>query len=773
MNPSDSDKRPEAEFSATRAELHSILQTTPDYVLRLAPDMTIQFMNRTYPGVTIDKVVGTSILDWIQPEHRAGYQAMLTQALQTGLPQQLETVGTGEGDVPTWYLSRVTALREQGQVKGLIMVGQNISVRKQAEEALLRERDLVGRLMETSPVGLVSVNRDGEIVYANSRAEEVLGLVGSSAVGRTYNAPAWHITDLDGNPLPDGDLPFSQVKVTGKSVYGIRHAIEYPDGRRVLLSINAAPRFTAAGECDGMVAALDDVTERTRTEQELRRARERVRESTDVLMEGCQILGFDWRFLYLNDAAARQGRKPKEEFLGKPILEVLPGIEETAMFAMLRRVMEGRVAEHMVNEFTYYDGLAGWFELSVQPVDEGIFILSMDITERKRAEQERQRQHEQLLRTQTLESLATLARGIAHDFNNLLGGFFGNVSLARECIDTREPETAVHFLDESLKALARARGLTEQLITFAKGGEPVLAPTELGKFVRETARFSLSGSKLRCEVAEAPDLWPCLIDQTQIGQVIDNLAVNARQAMPEGGELRVDVRNVELGLGEAGPLTAGRYLRVTFADNGPGIAAENLSRVFDPFFSTKQGNSGLGLATSHSIVRRHGGHITVESEPGHGATFRVLLPAATEAPAGTTAETARAAPLAGRRVLIMDDEPGVRDVMEAVLRRSGADVTAAPGGDATVAAFAAARDEKRPYDVVILDLTIPGEPGGREVIVRLRAIDPDVRAIATSGYSDDPVMARPADFGFAGSLRKPHARKELEAALGIALARER
>ncbi len=368
-----------------------------------------------------------------------------------------------------------------------------------------------------------------------------------------------------------------------------------------------------------------------------------------------------------------------------------------------------------------------------------------------------------LARASKLESLGVLAGGIAHDFNNLLTVVMGNLSLAR--LDPRiEPET-VECLRESERAALRARDLTQQLITFAKGGEPMRAVTSLPEVVREATRFALHGSKARSEYDFAPGLWSADIDKGQIGQVVHNIIINAAHAMPGGGVIRIALRNEEIAPGTRPAPTPGRYLHLTIADTGTGIEPEFLPRIFEPYFTTKARGSGLGLATVYSIIKKHQGHIEVESRPGAGTAFHLWLPAAAERP-GTAAPGAAAAgavkttPTPAARVLFMDDEAPIRQLAGAILARMGLDYTVVADGVAVLREYETARAAGRPYDLVMLDLTVPGGMGGAEAMDKLRQMDPAVRAIVSSGYSNDPVMANYRAHGFQGRVSKPYEMSE-------------
>lgn len=384
----------------------------------------------------------------------------------------------------------------------------------------------------------------------------------------------------------------------------------------------------------------------------------------------------------------------------------------------------------------------------------GVVLVFRDNTEKERMAAG-------LLRSQKLESLATLAAGIAHDFNNLLTGIFGFMDVARIAAEREETARAAAALSKALNVFERAKGLTQQLLTFSKGGSPMRRPQHLEPLLRRSAGFALSGSNVSFDVRAEADLWPCDIDETQIEQVLDNLFINAKQAMPDGGSVGILAENTIIEKGRHALLPAGgRFVRIMVADTGSGIDKETLPRIFDPFFSTKTLGHGLGLATAHSIIRRHNGCIEAESEPGKGSRFILCLPASSGPAARTEAPAARPEGRHGL-VLIMDDEDFIREIAALSLKEAGFEPVCAEDGARALALHDEHRKKGAPFAAIILDLTVPGGKGGRETITELRKRDPAVPVIATSGYSEDPVMNNPAAFGFSGSLRKPFREPEL------------
>jgi PAS domain S-box-containing protein len=377
---------------------------------------------------------------------------------------------------------------------------------------------------------------------------------------------------------------------------------------------------------------------------------------------------------------------------------------------------------------------------------------------------ELQAEHELLeqehLRVAKLESISTLAGGIAHDFNNLLTGVIGNIGLAKMYV---EPDSkTLETLDEAEKAAGRARNLTQQLLTFARGGKPVKKSSDIATLLRETATFALRGSAVKLELSLPGNLWSVEVDEDQINQVIQNIIINAEEAMPSGGILQIRAGNMVLKKAGALPLSKGNYVLIDIEDEGVGISREHLQRIFEPYFTTKQRGSGLGLSTAYSIITNHGGYIYAESAQGKGTTFHVYLPASGR-PARVKEKLAPdCSTRAGGRVLVMDDDEIIRKMLSNMLHLIGYEAEVTGDGAEALASYARAHEAGEPFDAVIMDLTIPGGMGGKEAVKKLLEINPDARVIVSSGYATDPIMSEYKKYGFSAVITKPYSVGQLE-----------
>lgn len=514
-----------------------------------------------------------------------------------------------------------------------------------------------------------------------------------------------------------------------------------------------------------------------RLQEELRRRQEaqarlseserRYRELYERSREGYVRTDFRGVILECNPPfAAMLGYADPQEIIGIACRDMTPPQRFDAVTKAMRKLLTERgFSDKFEKQLIRKDGsfldvqVRMYLHRNADGTPDSIWTFVQDITERKVAEQERLRAHK-------LESLGFLAGGIAHDFNNILTGILGHMSLIKHAAKTGAP--LGDRLDHVEKACLRAQELTRQLLTFAKGGAPIKKTGSLQDLIRDCTEFSLRGTPSRCRFDFQEDLWLVDYDAAQISQVIQNLVINAHQAMPRGGLVTVTARNVRLDESPDLPVRPGRYVCVAVRDQGVGIPKEHLDAVFDPYFTTKKDGSGLGLPTAYSIVKRHDGYITVRSTLGKGTEVIFYLPAS-EAERADSSAPEDQKPLRGSgRFLVMDDDPMVREVLSAMLEQLGFESEEVHDGMEALRRYEEALTAGRPFDAVILDLTVPGGMGGREVIEKIRAVDPEVCAIASSGYSNDPVMAQPHTFGFSGFIPKPYRLEDLEAILSAA-----
>jgi PAS domain S-box-containing protein len=499
---------------------------------------------------------------------------------------------------------------------------------------------------------------------------------------------------------------------------------------------------------------IADISGRKLAEVELATEHERLLVTLRSIGDGVITTDIMGNIVIVNSVAENLTGWTQEEAFGKPLEEVFNirdgktnQVRENPAHKALQVGKVIRLANDTI--LISKDGIVRIVSDSGAPIIDtqgniiGVVLVFRDITDKVKIEEE-------LIRNEKLESVGVLAGGIAHDFNNILTVIMGNISLAKNQVASENE--IFDLLNEVEMASTRAQTLIRQLSTFAKGGAPLKETASIKDILKESCSFVLRGSISGCEFSIAEKLWPTEVDVGQISQVINNVVINANQAMPKGGIIQIVAKNLIIEDRHGLPLNPGRYIRISIKDQGVGIAKEHLSNIFDPYFTTKQKGSGLGLATTYSIIKKHDGHITVESRLGVGSTFHIYLPASEKA----LPEKDQVRLITGQgKILVMDDEASLRKTVGKMLENLGYEAELAKDGAEAIRMYKEAKESGNPYDAVILDLTIPGAMGGKDTIKQLREIDPEIKAIVSSGYSDDPVMATFKKYGFKGIMPKP------------------
>jgi two-component system cell cycle sensor histidine kinase/response regulator CckA len=664
------------------------------------------------------------------------------------------------GEVVDVLLSANAERDDAGNVVRSQAVIENITERKKVDEALKENLAQFRALVEQSITG-INVLQNGVLVYVNSRMAEIFGYQPEEMIGKS---PLDFVVEADREMVRESIRRRMSGDTTSEQ-FIVR--IMHKDGTERTLELYSIAITYKGGHA--FMSTVLDITERKKAEERLRQHEAYLHGILQSTADGILAVDNNSNTITANKRFAELWKIPQNiidtgdddmmlhfvlsqlidpiAFLDK--IKALYGSDELGMDTLLFK--DGRIFER-------YSA-----PLLQQGTRMGRVWSFRDVTERRKLE-------EQLRQAQKMEAIGTLAGGIAHDFNNLLQGVFGYISLARLKRDDRDK--SMDALEEAEKALHMSVKLTNQLLTFSKGGKPVKRLIDLRPVIENSTKFSLSGSRSDYRIVDDDDLWQAEADEGQISQVIQNIVLNADQAMPEGGRLEITARNVHVpGNNLPQGLQEGKYVEIAIKDSGIGIREQYLEKVFDPYFTTKEKGSGLGLATSYSIIKNHDGLINVKSEPGTGTTFFIYIPATGE-PHKADVQKSEPATYACQpcRVLVMDDEQMIRDVAGELLKALGHEVEFAGRGEDTIVKYRMAKQAEKPFDVVILDLTIRGGMGGAETIQKLLALDPDVKAIVSSGYSDDAALSNYREQGFRAFLKKPYNLENLRRTLNSLLA---
>ena len=774
----------------------ALFEQTNDAVVILSPDGKYQDANNRATdmlGYTLDELVGTPISKIVRPDELDdAMERMAALLADRSLPIYERKLVRKDGREIPVEINASLVRDEHGRPTYFQVVARDITERKREERAL--------RLIAKGTASASDATFFDAVVQHLAQALEVRCAVVSECmdpIPTRVRVMAWWLDKKQDDPLEYevSGTPCEEV-VKGHLVFHSSGVQQSFPNDNWLVEISAEsylgiPLRDPSGEVIGHLAVIDDkpmgddLSHRTvlrifasRVGSELARRRaDGKREETEIryqtLVEQLPAVTYtaplepDAPTLYVSPQIENMLGFTIDEYYARPSrwrLQLHPD-DRDAVLEKLKRALEDDTPFRTEYRIYRKDGSLAWARDEAVVVRDGdgkpLFLqgIMLDITVEKRLTEE-------LLNSRKLESVGMLAGGIAHDFNNSLMGILGNLSLAK--LRVGDGHDAHRRLREAEKAALRAKGLTQQLLTFSKGGAPVRRSTSMEGVIRDTVQFVLSGSNVRGQVVVEPALWPAEVDAGQISQVLENLALNAVQAMPDGGLLRVEANNVDETTSSGLAVGQGRFISILVSDEGVGIPPEAADRIFDPYFTTKKGGSGLGLATSYAIVRKHEGHLAFRRRPGGGTEFTLRLPAG-EAIERPSEEQEPQAGQRNGRILVMDDDDLVRETVGAMLRLLDHTAVFVPDGESAVQAYRVAMQAGAPFDAVILDLTIRGGYGGEEAMRQLLEIDPGAIGIVSSGYSESPIMAQAQRFGFRDCIAKPYRPEELRTVLGRAL----
>jgi two-component system cell cycle sensor histidine kinase/response regulator CckA len=749
------ENRKESEKKLTRslAELNAIINALPGLVSVVDTDFNVLVANdevyKKFGQKGIQEIIGQKCHMTRKGLVDPCPHCNLVGTFKTGKP--VSRLSTPEEEELMGIATKAYAIPlkdENGVIWGGVEVIMDITDIRRTQKNLRKSEEQVQLALRSADLGIWDWDlSSGDITY-NERMTEMLGYT-LDEIGPNSNF--WpHLYHPD-------DLPGINKKLNAHlegetAIFESEQRLLAKEGTwKWVLSIGKVLERDEKGKPIRMTGIHLDITERKFAEQAIRESEEKYRALINGMHDTVWVLGFDGKIIDTNQAAIEILGYTRKELSRMHIAAIDPNIGDGTL-KMINK-------EKLSNKIKIFETIHTTKNGKQIPVEiqcsgfkyqrkDAILSIARDITKRKRAEEE-------LLRLRKLDSVGVLAGGIAHDFNNLLTAIFGNIEMGKMLLPSHHK--AYEFLDQAGQSLEIATKLTKQLLTFAKGGDPIKETLSIGEAITEAAQFSLRGSNAILETDIIPDLWPIEADKGQLSHAISNIIINARQAMSDGGTIKLGAENIER--------LNKKYIKIVIADKGVGIAPRHLDRIFDPYFTTKQKGSGLGLATTHSIITKHGGTISVDSIVNQGTKFTIQLPAAKisqETLSAASLDLNRQASIFLRHILVVDDEKTIRDLLGAMLQRMGHKVAFAVNGQEAIVKYRKAYRNGTGYDIVIMDLTIPGGMGGEKAAHEILKLDPMAKLIVSSGYTTDPVMANYQDYGFQGIMAKPYRFAELK-----------
>ncbi|MEI6043604.1 MAG: PAS domain S-box protein [Chloroflexota bacterium] len=754
-------KQIEKDLRENEERYRLLAEYSTDIIFKDATDGRILYVSpacRTVLGYEPAEMEGRAVSDFLHP---ADLKELAKELRKTSTYSDISThIGQfrRKDDSYIWLETSFRLIRdpETNQPQYSVGISRDITARRQMEEALSRSEARFQAFMDNSPTISLIIDGEGRMLYVSRSVAQMLHIEIEKVIGKT-------IFDILPKEMAEQVVRRRQKALETGQVIEELQPYPRPDGT---MGYGLAYNFLLPGSSEQPLvgAVIIDITERIRAEEALRASEERLDIILHSIGDGVVVTDAAGHIVLFNQTAADLTGYAFSEVAGLPSHQVLQLLDSQANLQPVdpvALVLNGDSVSDLSGNLLLLtrQGLKRNITCTGMPFYDkaatrlGAVVTFLDVTEKMKL-------IEESLKARNLESLGVLAGGIAHNFNNILTAIMGNIALAR--LDLDEPALASTLLEEAEKSTVRAKELAQQLLTFARGDSPHKEIARIENLLKDTVRYSLQGSKVRSTFDLPSNLWPIMVDQTQLSQVIQNLVSNAVEAMPEGGNLQVKALNVTLDANDVALLEPGNYLLITLQDQGNGIKLEDLPKVFDPYFTTRFMGKGLGLPICYSIMRKHKGQLVIESEWGKGTAVHLYLPAMIKPVTTNHSSKESLSSLRRGHILLMDDELMLRELMQKLLRRLGYEVEVAPTGEVALDYYRQAQEQNRPFSVVILDLVVPDGMGGQELIQKLLELDPHIKALVTSGYSDDPVMANYRDYGFCGAISKPFTLTALE-----------
>jgi PAS domain S-box-containing protein len=746
-------------LATEKAKERSILDAVGDAISIQDREFRILYQNRLHKELQGDHA-GEFCYKAYRNKEQVCEGCHTARAMEDGKIHKRERTKTTGNSTRYYEITAAPLADFSGKIVAGIEAVRDMTERKLAEEALRESEEKFSKIFRKAPLLItLSETETGELIEVNKKFLELSGFTREEVIGRTVFELGWISKDQRSRLV-------QRLREEGR-VEGMELSLRSKQGREIiclysgeLITVNGTQRLLSIGQ---------DITQRKHAEGAVRKSEAQYRRLVENLEERhfIYVHGPDGVFTYISPSVEHMLGYTHGEFCTHYTHYLTNNPVNNDAIQHTNLSIQGVKQPPYSIEIYHKDGSTRWLEVAELPVFNeagavaGVQGIATDITERYLLQQEQ-------LKTQKLEAIGTLAGGIAHDFNNLLQGVFGYISMAKITFDQKEK--ALAMLEQAEQALHMSVNLTSQLLTFSKGGKPVRKKLALRPLIENAVKFALSGSGVNYTLEIVEKLRTVEADEGQIGQVIQNIVLNAEQSMPVGGTVMVAARNVHAG-GQAGHLRLpkGNYVEISISDSGVGIPEEYLPKIFDPYFTTKERGSGLGLATCYSIIKKHDGIIEVKSEVGKGSTFSIYLPVVEEEAEKTRTLSLPAPDVRKGRILVMDDEELVRNIVGEMIQVLGHEVEFARNGAEAIAKYREALSSGKRFDIVILDLTIRGGMGGEETLRNLISLDPELKAVVSSGYADSSALSEYLARGFRACLTKPYRMESLRNTLDALL----